>query len=182
MLAVRTILHPTDFSDRSQAAFGLACALARDYGARLVVLHVVTVPTVIYGEGLLPTDPDELHAAAREELERLVVSFPGLRVEKRLGAGDAAEEILSIACAEHADLIVMGTHGRTGLERLLMGSVAEQVVRQAACPVVTVKAPFRGAAPAGTDREEAGECRTPRHPRTFHPFSEGEMPCEYTKS
>jgi nucleotide-binding universal stress UspA family protein len=148
MLAVRTILHLTDFSDRSQAALGLACALARDYGARPVVLHVVTMPTVVYGEGGLPADPDVLHASAREQLDRLAVPLPGLRVAKRLGAGDAAEEILGAARAGNPDLIVMGTHGRTGLARLLMGSVAEQVVRQAACPVVTVKAPFPAAAPA----------------------------------
>src|SRR5207244_3575018 len=54
MLAVGTILHPTDFSERSQYAFAVACALARDYGARLVVVHVVQVPTIVYGEGVLP--------------------------------------------------------------------------------------------------------------------------------
>jgi nucleotide-binding universal stress UspA family protein len=142
MLAVRTILHPTDFSERSQYAFGLACALARDYGARLIVLHVVEVPTVIYGEGVVPPNPEEVRRAAQEELEQLQVPHANVRPERRLEQGDTVPEILRVAQAVHADLIVLGTHGRTGLARLLMGSVAEQVMRQAACPVLTVKAPF----------------------------------------
>ena len=63
MLALRTILHPTDFSDRSQYAFWLACALARDYGARLIVLHVADVPIVAYGEGVIPLNPEEVREA-----------------------------------------------------------------------------------------------------------------------
>ena len=149
MLAVNTILHPTDFSERSQYAFWLACSLARDYGARLIVLHVVAAPAVVYGEGVVvPPNPEELRAAAQEELDRLQAPRADVRAERRLAEGDAVEETLRVAQEANADLIVMGTHGRTGLGRLLMGSVAEQVVRRASCPVLTVKAPFPDDAPA----------------------------------
>jgi nucleotide-binding universal stress UspA family protein len=147
MLAVQTILHPTDFSDRSQYAFWLACALCRDYGARLLVLHVASVPIVVYGEGVVPPDPEELRATARGQLDHLVVPHGDVRAERRLEQGDAVTEILRVADEVHADLIVMGTHGRTGLGRLLMGSVAEQVVHKARCPVLTVKGPFPETAP-----------------------------------
>src|SRR5262249_22057556 len=122
MLAVHTILHPTDFSERSQFAFWLACSLARDYGARLVVLHAVTVPTVVYAEGVVPVDPEALRIAAEGQLDRLQPPWANVRAEKRLVEGDAVEEILRAAQDTSADLIVLGTHGRTGLGRLLMGS------------------------------------------------------------
>lgn len=156
MLAVRTILHPTDFSEPSQAAFALACALARDYGARLVALHVVSIPVFVYGEGYLPTAPEELLAPAREQLNQLLSPQGNVRAEQRLEQGeDAALEIVRVAREINADLIVMGTHGRTGLRRLLMGSVAEQVVRKGPCPVLTMTAPFTTAPSPGTPTEEA---------------------------
>jgi nucleotide-binding universal stress UspA family protein len=147
MLAIRTILHPTDFSQRSQCALALACALARDYGARLIALHVAEVPTLAYGEGVVPPHPEELRATAQEELDQLVVPYETVRAERRLEEGDAVTEVLRVAQEVSADLIVLGTHGRSGLARLLMGSVAEQIVRKAACPVLTVKAPFPETAP-----------------------------------
>jgi nucleotide-binding universal stress UspA family protein len=155
MLGVHTILHPTDFSERSQHAFGLACALARDYGARLIVLHVADMPTLGSGgaDGVPPMllpGPEELRASARVQLDQLQVPHANVRAERRLEQGDAVSEILRVAQETSADLIVLGTHGRTGLARLLMGSVAEQVVRKAACPVLTVKAPFPETAPAGS--------------------------------
>jgi nucleotide-binding universal stress UspA family protein len=141
MLAIKTLLHPTDFSERSTYAFHLACALARDYGARLVLLHVTTTPTIGYGEGLLPPDPELFVQEAREQLHRLAVPDGNVRAEHRLEEGEPVTEILRVAQEIHADLIVLGTHGRAGLGRLLMGSVAEQVVRKATCPVLTVKVP-----------------------------------------
>ena len=149
MLAVRTILHPTDFSDRSEYALGLACALARDYGARLIVLHVIeAAAAAAYGEVIVPVDPEPLRAAAQEQLARLEVPQANVRAERRLEQGDAVAEILRVAQEVNADLVVMGTHGRTGLGRLLMGSVTEQVVRRAPCPVLTVKTPFPETVPA----------------------------------
>jgi len=154
VLPIRTILHPTDFSDRSAHAFHLACALTRDYTARLVVLHVAVPPPVVYGEGILPPDPAILRQEAQGQLDQLQTPQDDIRAERRLVEGDPATEVLRVAQEIGADLIVMGTHGRTGLGRLLMGSVAERVMRQAACPVLTVKTPF-AETPAVADMELA---------------------------
>ncbi len=143
MLAIRTVLHPTDFSERSEFAFRLACSLARDYGARLVVLHVAEPPTAVAGEGVVMLPPAFDLEPLRERLQQLRPEDLKIPVEHRLVQGDAATEILRVAGEAKCDLIVMGTHGRTGLGRLLMGSVAEQVVRKASCPVLTVKTPQR---------------------------------------
>ncbi len=160
MLPIEKILHPTDFSDRSANALTLACALARDYGARVIVLHVAVPPTVVYGEGVVPVDPETLVYEERDRLERLAIPDAGLRLERRFEEGEPAEQILRVAHEVGADLIVMGTHGRTGITRLLMGSVAEQVVRKAPCPVLTVKTPFTvpitPAEPAAATQEEVG--------------------------
>jgi nucleotide-binding universal stress UspA family protein len=142
MLPIRTVLHPTDFSDRSEFAFRLACSLARDYGARLIVLHVAVPPVAVYGEGMMAPAPEGNLDELRQQLELLLPRDPRVGVEHRLVEGDAAAEILQAAKDTGSDVIVMGTHGRTGLGRLLLGSVAEQVVRRAACPVVTVKTPL----------------------------------------
>ena len=148
MLAIKTILHATDFSERSDFALRLACALARHYGARLVILHVAEPPTAVAAEGVLMLPPTIDLEPLRERLQQLRPEDPKILVEHRLVQGGAAEEILQAAQECKCDLIVMGTHGRTGLGRLLMGSVAEQVVRKAACPVVTVKTPYLLASPS----------------------------------
>ncbi len=147
MLPVRTVLHPTDFSDSSAAAFRLACSLARDYGARLIVLHVAQPPVVAFGEGVIPPNPAEVEDQLRERLQQMRAGNPKVRLEHHLVEGDAAAEILRAAGEFQCDVIVMGTHGRTGLGRLLMGSVAEQVLRKAPCPVLTVKIPVPEAMP-----------------------------------
>jgi nucleotide-binding universal stress UspA family protein/quercetin dioxygenase-like cupin family protein len=131
MPAISTILHPTDFSDISQYAFQMACSLAKDYEARLIVLHVIfQVPT----------------AATRESMEERLpwprTPEPKIDVDFQVAEGDAADEILHLAKTVACDLIVMGTHGRTGLERVLTGSVAEQVLRKAPCPVLAVRTPL----------------------------------------
>ncbi len=155
MLTVRTICHPTDFSEQSGYALRLAGALARDYGARLVLLHVALPPMPVYGGEVLVAVPPSSHDEERQHLDRLEVP-DGVPTERRLVEGAPVEEILRVASEVSADLIVMGTHGRTGLARLLMGSVAEQVVRKARCPVLTVKTPFPDAAPSpALTREEA---------------------------
>src|SRR5262245_25121060 len=147
MLPIHIVLHPTDFSDRSRNALHLACALARDYSARLIVLHVVTAPPLAYGEGAVPPDPDLLCQDATAHLDALEIPDASIAVERRVEEGDSVTEILRVARESNADLIVMGTHGRTGLARLLMGSVAEQIVRKASCPVLTVTSPFPLSAP-----------------------------------
>ena len=149
MLAIRTILHPTDFSERSEFAFRLACLLARDYGARLTVLHVAEPAITIGGEGVLMLPLAVDVQPLRERLQQLRPPDPKVQVEHRLVEGDAATEILRVAEETKCDMIVLGTHGRTGLGRLLMGSVAEQVVRKALCPVLTVKTPLPETRPSG---------------------------------
>jgi nucleotide-binding universal stress UspA family protein len=142
MLPIRTVLYPTDFSESSSFAFRLASMLARDYGARLIVAHVAEPPLAIYGEGVYIPPPDLESEFLRIKLHQLVPRDANVPVEHRLAEGDASVEILRLAKESKADVIVMGTHGRTGLARVLMGSVAEQVVRKAPCPVVTVKTPL----------------------------------------
>jgi nucleotide-binding universal stress UspA family protein len=141
MLPIHTILHPMDFSEHSYYAFRLACSLAREYGARLVVLHVAELPPVLSGEGVLMLPPDYDLKPLRNQLQQLESENPEVQMEHRLVQGYAIEEILRAAVETKCDLIMMGTHGRTRLGRLLMGSVAEQIVRRAPCPVLTVKMP-----------------------------------------
>jgi universal stress protein A len=153
MAPIHTILHPTDFSERSDAALQLACALARDYGARLVVLHVAVQPAVAYGEGYITVDSH--FQDMREQLNQLSIPADDIRAERRFETGDPTTEILRVASEIHADLIVVGTHGRTGVGRLLMGSTAEQIVRQAPCPVLTLKMPMAETVTVPDARAEA---------------------------
>lgn len=139
MLRLRAILHPTDFSPSSDFAKSLAWSLARDHGARLIVLHIAAPPAVMHGEIVAPLAGGGYKDNAWKALRRLQWPDDSVSVELLVESGDPAKEILRLAREIPCDLIVIGTHGRTGLGRLLMGSVAEQVVRKAACPVVTVK-------------------------------------------
>jgi universal stress protein A len=135
----RKILFPTDFSPASTDALSWATSLARDSGATMTIVHVEE-PPMAYGGGELYLDVQEND---REDLRKALVNVVPLDhevpFEHKLMVGDPATAIVDAAENEHADLIVMGTHGRTGLTRLLMGSVAEAVVRRATCPVLTVK-------------------------------------------
>jgi len=154
MANFQTILHPTDFSASSESAFHVASSLARDSGGRLIVFHVAPM-AVVYGGALpnVPADPKVYRHAFEERQRHIRLLAQGessgeseaaaqpLLVEHRLREGDTAAEILRTADDVAADLIVMGTHGRTGLKRALMGSVAEAVLRGATCPVLTVKPP-----------------------------------------
>ncbi len=154
MLPVRTILHATDFSACSEAAFDLARALARDYGARLIVLYVAPPPVAAYGEMITALAEADSVEAARESLRRMHTPGPEVPVEHRVEVGGAAERILAVAAETDSSLIVLGTHGRTGLGRLLMGSVAEVVSRKAPCPVLTVRAPLPAAKAVTAPHEE----------------------------
>ena len=143
MFAFKTILHPTDFSAPSEYAFRLAASLARDHGAHLVILHVVPPPLGLGPEMAAPPIPPGVYQEQFwEEFRRLTASDPRLRevfLQTEVVEGEPSREILRVAREHGCDLIVMGTHGRTGLARLLMGSVAEAVLRRAPCPVLTVK-------------------------------------------
>ncbi len=136
---MKVILHPTDFSPASEAALSVARALARDFGARLKVLHIL--PFDIYPEArfaaeLDPWDSKHTLDAIRQRLDGPDLKYP---VETQLSRGFEVEEILGVAQELGSDLIVMGTHGRTGLSRLLMGSTAQSVLTRAECPVLVVK-------------------------------------------
>jgi nucleotide-binding universal stress UspA family protein len=142
MLPIKTILLPTDFSKSSEAALRFACALARDYQARLLLLHVVE-PPVYYGElGMAVPLPADFDESLRRRLEQLVPPESGVAADTMLVEGNAAREILRVAEEQHCDLIVMGTHGRSGLSRVVLGSVAEDVVRHSRVPVLTLKTPI----------------------------------------
>jgi nucleotide-binding universal stress UspA family protein len=140
MLAIRSILYPTDFSERAECAFPTACALARDYGAELIVLHVYPPP--IFAGEVMKRTPDGHDERLWAMLQRVQPPDPKVRTRHCLVAGHAATDIVRIASESKSDLIVIGAHGRTGLSRVLIGSVAEQVLRTSPCPVLVVKAPF----------------------------------------
>ncbi len=142
-----TILHPTDFSESAVHAEASAVQLAKALGGEVVLLHVTTEP-MLYGEGFLGTaDVQAVYRAARKwAADRLAeraaaIGRTGVPARFLLTEGVPFREIVAAAATEGADFIVMGTAGRTGLDRLMLGSVAERVVRLAGCPVVTVRPP-----------------------------------------
>ena len=140
-----TIIHPTDFSDAAQGAEQQAVRLARALSAELILLHVL-VELPLAGMRLPGTPGNEnIRARQRQEAEKAlrardsVIRELGVAVRWIVREGAPAEAIVRAAVEERADLIVIGTHGRSGLDRLLIGSVADRVVRRAPCPVMTVR-------------------------------------------
>lgn len=133
------ILVPTDFSTCGDAAVEYAGSLAANWQARLVIVHVQEHPLAYAGEYFYgPIDPD---TTAIETMLREVKPTGDIPCEYHLLDGNPADAVVDCAKNENVDLIVLGTHGRTGLSRLVMGSVAEKIVRNAHCPVLTVKSP-----------------------------------------
>lgn len=143
----RTILCPTDFSDCARAALHLAGSLANVHHARLVLLHVIDVQYGPHGYGgvMVEVRPPDYPRQMFEALRQLTTPYPEVQVEYLLAEGQPGEEVVRIAREKGCDLIVMGTHGRTGLAHLFLGSVAEEVLRQAPCPVLTVRVPLDAA-------------------------------------
>jgi len=144
MRRMRRILHATDFSIASGRAFAEALELARRERARLLVVHVL-VPPSPFVAGEQPSSWLDLQARARRDAERRLAAAvaaaerAGVGVEGKLVEGAPAETIARVARRDRADLIVIGTHGRSGLGRLFMGSVAARVLALALCPVLTVR-------------------------------------------
>ena len=144
MTTIRNILCPIDFSEFSRRALDHAATVASWYGADLTVLYVHHVPLAaiapLSGLGAVPAEPMALLPADRERLEKQVESAvpkrTGLAVHCRIAEGDVATEIL--AEASSADMLVIGTHGRSGFEHLVLGSITEKVLRKARCPVLTI--------------------------------------------
>jgi nucleotide-binding universal stress UspA family protein len=142
----RRIVHPTDFSRASQAAFGTAVELARANRAALTILHVITPLVPMIGEGYAAPQlyermlADAQGHAGRELQARLArARKAGVRAKGLAVEGLPHDRIVQTAKRLRADLIVIGTHGRTGLARFFLGSVASRVVATAPCPVLTVR-------------------------------------------
>lgn len=139
----KTILVPTDFGEASEHAVEYALELAKAVGSEVVLMHAFEIPAVGFPDGALVATADMTNRViegAQIGLDRQVSQYEGRGVEMRsiIKQGDAWRSVISAAEEVGADLIVMGTHGRRGLPRALLGSVAEKVVRTAHCPVLTV--------------------------------------------
>jgi len=141
----RHILAPTDFSEYSQTAVASALELAKKFGAKLTILHVVELPPYPV-EGYVPphlsaTFLEDLERQATADLAQVVPEAEAAKVEvaRVVAVGTPYRTIIETAEADHVDLIVMATAGRTGFSRLILGSIAERVVRTASCPVLTIR-------------------------------------------
>ena len=138
MLHLRTILVPTDFSPHAEAAFQLANALARDYRAKIVLVHVVSPTTSAFVDGVMLPFPEPDIPGIRDKLSHWH-DDSGVILERVVVEGEVLEEILRVADDMGCDMIVMGTHGHGPIRKLLMGGTAQAVVRKAHCPVLTIK-------------------------------------------
>ena len=156
MIEIRRILCPVDFSDHSRRALNHAIAIARWYESTVTVLHVFSpAPVAAFGPGPVALEPIVLTPVDRDQLLADTKAFadaegaPGITIEAAVREGNTAGEILGQATSMKADLLVIGTHGRSGFERLVLGSVAEKVLRKANCPVMTVPKRLPDTVPAG---------------------------------
>ena len=147
-MQIKTIVVPTDFSEYAEHAFTWALGFATDRKAKIVLVHA-SQPTSYYAfpETIYVTDfaklQEELTADAQKRLNNFMAQkgTSNVAVETRVVVGETVSEICQVATQEQADLIVIGSHGRTGLSHVLLGSVAERVVRHAPCPVLVVRLP-----------------------------------------
>lgn len=146
MSRLRRILHPTDFSPASRAAFKRAVSMAKADRAQLLLVHVLAPPLPIAGEGYIsPNVYDDLENSARKYAQTHLSALQakarkaGVKAVTLLLEGVVHEEIARAAKSKKADLIVIGTHGRTGLAEFFLGSVASRVAAAAPCPVMTVR-------------------------------------------
>jgi nucleotide-binding universal stress UspA family protein len=146
---INNILAPIDFSDYSKNALKYAAEFAKEFNAKLYLIYVVE--PMIYpadfsmGQIAIPSMDIDLHARAEEELKNLAKSIDsGLKVEIMVKTGKPFVEIIETAKEKDIDLIIIATHGHTGVEHLLFGSTAEKVVRKAPCPVLTLREPIKG--------------------------------------
>jgi nucleotide-binding universal stress UspA family protein len=152
----RKILVPIDFSEHSRHAVQVAAELAKACGASLTLLHAYVIPAYALPEGFVFASAQavaELMQQSQDALDRMklvALAAGATQVELLLAEGAAFTEIVRVAAEKQHDLIVMGTHGRTGLAHAFLGSVAEKVVRRAPCAVLTVRLPGAVVATAET--------------------------------
>jgi nucleotide-binding universal stress UspA family protein len=160
MLEVKLILCPIDFSEFSARAYRYALSLAEHYRAKLVAQHVVDLSRYPYADYVAARGDYQAFSRAlceggEEQLQEFVKDHPrdGIQPELDVGMGTPADLILSFSQAHKADLIVMGTHGRRGFDRLVLGSVTDRVMRKSPCPVLTICKPtLEDSAAAGNER------------------------------
>ncbi|HKZ17566.1 MAG TPA: universal stress protein [Geobacteraceae bacterium] len=151
MKEFKKILYATDFSETSEYAFDYAASLAEKFNSRLIVIHVINEPVDLRGFYVPHISFDTIEREITQSAEKMMDKFCSQKLknydnyEKCTASGIPYEEILKKAGDENADLIVMGTHGRAGIDHFLFGSTAERVVRNALCPVMTVRPPATGA-------------------------------------
>lgn len=150
MVSIRRILAPTDFSDRTSKAVRYAAELADKFGAELILLHVVPDAVLALPDAVMPAplpaaDLNSLTAGGKSGLKNVVAALGLERLNPRLEVriGSPEQEITAAATDLGVDLVCVSTHGRDGLSRVLLGSIAEQVVRHAPCPVLTVRPDVR---------------------------------------
>ena len=142
MIQFERILYPTDFSESAENALQYVISLSKKYGSKIHVLHVVEPFTYTSDFGIdYSAQYREMEVTAKRLIEEIVTSLKksSLDAEGAVLSGEPFVEIIRYARQENADLIVMATHGRTGIEHMLLGSVAEKVVRKSPCPVLTIK-------------------------------------------
>jgi nucleotide-binding universal stress UspA family protein len=157
-LQIRNLLCPVDFSEFSHRAFRYAIGLARHFGSRLFVQHTVEPPQYVFlegvGPGVVKESPEKQLHRSREAIRRMMVSnrVDSSEVTVLLNQGDAPAKILETVAKEPIDLVVMGTHGRKGFNRFMLGSVTEGIIHRAVCPVLVVSRPDREFAIDGTDK------------------------------
>lgn len=150
MSLIKKILVPVDFSEYSKEALKYAVQFARQFNAKLYIIYVIE--PVIYpadfsmGQVAIPSLENDIKKRAEEEMDSLIKSFvdPSLETDIIIKTGKPFVEIIETARETDTDLIIMATHGHTGVEHLLFGSTAEKVVRKAPCPVLTMRKPIKG--------------------------------------
>lgn len=146
-LALRTVLVPVDFTETSERALDYAVELAEKFDAEVIALHAYEIPVYGFPDGAMIASGDvaaRIATAAQNALDALVAARKarGARVTSRLTTGVAYEEVARVAGEVKADMVVIGTHGRRGLARALLGSVAENVIRSlTSCPVLVIHGP-----------------------------------------
>ncbi len=147
-MGIKTILVPTDFSDYAEHAYNWALGLAADCKAKVILFHATpTMAHLAFPESVYYPDLARMERELIADAEKQVAQFAAKKgtssvpVETRVSLGEAVWEICRMDEREHADLIIMGSHGRTGLSHVVLGSVAERVVRHASCPVLVARMP-----------------------------------------
>jgi nucleotide-binding universal stress UspA family protein len=149
-LQIKKILVPIDFSDYSKPALLYSSELAEIFKAELILIHIIEPviypPDFSMGQIALPPLTVDIDSAAKDELEKLIKTElkSGINVKMLVRTGKPFVEIVDSALEEKVDLIVISSHGRTGIEHILFGSTADKVVQKAPCPVLTLREPFKG--------------------------------------